>query len=81
MSESKETVARLYVENNDVDLRKHFTFRKYIEGIPLDRIKPGEVRDLHQLLLTGIAHTKRHVLQIKRIKEHANFPKTPVADD
>ena len=63
------------VISNEIDLRKHFTFRRNLEHVRTQDIKPGDVRDLHQLLLTGIAHTDRHLAQIKRIKQHQNFPK------
>ncbi len=63
-----------FVRDTDVDMRKHFTFRSYIEGKEVSEIKKGDVRDLHQLLLTGIAHTKRHLEQIRKIKTHPEFP-------
>ena len=64
-----------FVRSTDVDFRRHFTFRRNLENIELSEIKPGDVRDLHQLVLTGIAHTDRHLAQIRRIKLHADFPK------
>lgn len=64
-----------YIKETDVDLRKHFTFRNNIEGKDESEIKVGDVRDLHQLLLTGIAHTDRHLTQIRRIKRHKDYPK------
>lgn len=64
-----------FLANTDIDLRKHFTFRRQLEFVDDHKIKPGDVRDLHQLLLTGIAHTDRHLAQIKRIKQDENFPK------
>lgn len=63
------------IEETDVDLRKQFTFRVPVEGKDIENIKIGQVRDLHQLLLTGIAHTDRHLLQIRRIKDHLQYPK------
>jgi hypothetical protein len=62
-----------FVKNTKVDLRKHFSFSKKIDGKSLDEIKPKEIFDLHQLLLLGIAHTDRHLIQIKSIKENPNF--------
>ncbi len=62
-----------FVKNTDVDLRKHFSFSNQIEGKSLDEIKPKEVFDLHQLLLLGIAHTDRHLRQIRAIKKHPNY--------
>lgn len=64
-----------FVEETEIDLRKQFTFRVPVEGASLNQIKIGQVRDLHQLLLTGIAHTDRHLRQIKNIKLHEDFPK------
>ena len=63
-----------FVRETNVDLRKQFTFRVPVEGVKLSDIKIGEVRDLHQLLLTGIAHTDRHIAQIRKIKRNAGFP-------
>jgi len=63
-----------YVEKTDADLRKQFTFRAPMYEKTISEVKIGEVRDLHQLLLTGIAHTDRHLTQIRKIKTHAQFP-------
>lgn len=35
---------------------------------------PTEFRDLHQLLLISIAHTRRHAQQIRAIMDHQEFP-------
>lgn len=64
----------LLVEQTDIDFRKQFTFRVPVEGKEIENIKIGQVRDLHQLLLTGIAHTDRHLQQIRKIKQHENYP-------
>ena len=64
-----------FVEQTDIDLRKQFTFRIPVEGKDIQDIKIGQVRDLHQLLLTGIAHTDRHLTQIQNIKKHPEYPK------
>jgi len=64
-----------FVSETDLDLRRFFTFRKYPkDGLLSD---PGlwDVRDLHQLLLTTIAHTDRHIGQLRRVKLHENYPK------
>lgn len=63
-----------FVEDCTIDLRLKFTFRKDVEGLDPSQIQVGEVRDLHQLLLTGIAHTERHLRQIQIIKNHPDFP-------
>lgn len=65
-----------FVKTTDIDLRKHFTFRRNIEHLNIEDLKTGDVRDLHQLLLTGIAHTDRHLNQIRKIKENPDFPKS-----
>ena len=59
-----------FVSETDVDLRQQFTFR----DIP-DESDFRRIRDLHQILLTTITHTKRHIHQIRRIKSHPDFPK------
>ncbi len=64
------------VRTTTVDLRKQFSFRVPANEKKIDEFKIGEVRDLHQLLLTGIAHTDRHLRQIRRIKSHPSYPHT-----
>lgn len=59
-----------FTSETDVDLRQQITFR----DIP-DKSDFRRTRDLHQILLTNITHTKRHIHQIRRIKSHPNFPK------
>lgn len=63
-----------FVRETEADLRLHFTFRDYgsYEGL-------WSLRDLHQLLLTTIAHTERHVNQIRAVKGHPDFPKGSAA--
>lgn len=56
-----------FVESTDKDLRAHFTLRDYDDEL-------WSIRDLHQLLLTTISHTDRHIRQIRRIKKHQDFP-------
>lgn len=63
-----------FVQKTSVDLRVHFTFREY-KG----QMNQWSVRDLHQLMLTTISHTKRHVGQIERIKAHSNYPQRRTA--
>ncbi|OJJ20332.1 hypothetical protein BKI52_17875 [marine bacterium AO1-C] len=64
-----------FAKETKVDLRKHFTFRTGAGSKPIAELKKGDARDLHQLLLIGIAHTKRHLRQLKKIKRHQKFPK------
>ena len=74
--------ARIKAENliklANSDFRKQFTFR----NISKEKIASNPefyeirtVRDLHQLVLNNIAHTDRHLHQIKKVKEHENYPK------
>ncbi len=67
---------RELVQTTKADLRKQFTFRAPAYEKDVKDFKIGEVRDLHQLLLTGIAHTDRHVEQIRIIKLHDLYPTT-----
>ena len=63
------------IKQTKIDFRKQFTFRVSVEGKEISELKIGQVRDLHQLLLTGIAHTDRHLKQIRKIKQHQGYPK------
>ncbi|MGI9550820.1 MAG: DinB family protein [Aurantibacter sp.] len=63
------------VQQTEIDLRKQFTFRTPMAGKKIEDIKIGQVRDLHQLLLTGIAHTDRHLGQIRKIKLNRDYPR------
>ncbi len=65
---------REYVESTQADLRKQFTFRSPMYEKDFSKLTIRDVRDLHQLLLTGIAHTDRHLRQIKNIKTHEEYP-------
>ena len=65
----------LFVEQTGIDLRKQFTFRAPVAQKEISEIRIGEVRDLHQLVLTGIAHTDRHLTQIRTIKRHPDYPR------
>lgn len=64
-----------FVRETDIDLRRHFTFRRQLYTIEKGDILKGDVRDLHQLILTGIAHTDRHLSQIRNVKKGATFPR------
>lgn len=70
---ARNELAKL-VSSTTADLRKQFTFRAPAYKKRVDEFKIGEVRDLHQLLLTGIAHTDRHLYQIRVIKSHPDYP-------
>jgi hypothetical protein len=59
-----------FVRDTKKDLRLQLTFRDY-KGKG-DR---WSVRDLHQLMLTNIAHARRHVNQIERVKAHPKYPR------
>ncbi|MCB0577482.1 MAG: DinB family protein, partial [Saprospiraceae bacterium] len=56
------------VQDTKVDFRLHFIFRPADWGV-------WHIRDLHQYTLLWIAHTERHLNQIKRIKSNPHFPK------
>ncbi len=56
------------VQETKTDFRLHFIFRPADWGI-------WHIRDLHQYTLLWIAHTERHLNQIKRIRSNQNFPK------
>ena len=64
-----------FVEETDLDLRRFFTFRKYLDDGGLSDVRLWDVRDLHQLLLTTISHTDRHLNQLRRVKDHPDYPK------
>ena len=51
-----------FVQTTNADLKQHFTFR----SLP-DKSDYRNVRDLHQIILTTITHTSRHVHQIESI--------------
>jgi len=58
-----------FVGNTDKNLRVQITFR----DIP-DENDFRTVRNLHQIYLTTIAHTRRHIHQIEGIKKAEGFP-------
>jgi len=53
-----------FVEITDKDLRKYYT----TSGRGATKF-----RDLHQLLLISVSHTRRHLVQIQKIKNDNNF--------
>lgn len=55
------------VQDTKVDFRLHFIFRPADWGV-------WHIRDLHQYALLWVAHTERHLNQIKRIKSNPLFP-------
>lgn len=58
------------VKNMKKDLRQQITFR------PIDDEHDfRKIRNLHQILLTTIAHTKRHIHQIRQIIDSKSYPK------
>lgn len=56
------------IQDTKTDFRLHFIFRPADWGV-------WHIRDLHQYTLLWIAHTERHMNQVKRIKSNPNFPK------
>jgi len=67
-NQSREEIKK-FVEITEADLRTHFSYRNSLQD-PDYRRK----RDLHQILLTTVSHTRRHNFQIKMIMEHPAFP-------
>ncbi len=65
-----------FVSTTPKDLRQYVTFRSYPTDGKLANADIYAVRDLHQLLLTCIAHTRRHLAQLQRVKAHPGFPRT-----
>jgi quercetin dioxygenase-like cupin family protein len=64
-----------FVRTTPKDLRSYYTFRNYEPDGKLAHADIYAVRDLHQLMLTCIAHTKRHIRQLQRVKAHPGFPR------
>ena len=58
------------IRDMQADLRQQVTYRNIS-----DESDFRSVRNLHQILLTTIAHTKRHTSQIEGILSDPNFPK------
>ena len=64
------------VSTSNKDFRKHFTFRNYVSDGHLSNAEKYNVRDMHQVMLTCIAHMDRHLNQLRRIKKHPGYPKS-----
>jgi hypothetical protein len=62
-----------FVLTTKEDLRVHFTFRDYVRSDKKESL--WAIRDLHQLVLTAIAHTERHVNQMKKVTAHPGYPR------
>jgi hypothetical protein len=62
-----------FVRTTPEDLRIHFTFRDYVRADRKESL--WSIRDLHQLVLTTIAHTERHVNQMKKVTAHPKYPR------
>ncbi len=64
-----------FITTTDVDFRRHYTYRNIADSL-LDQefYRIRKVRDLHQLVINQIAHTRRHIAQIKKVKGHGDFP-------
>lgn len=56
------------IKETKTDFRLHFIYRQPTNSI-------WDTRDLHQYTLVWIAHTERHLNQIRGIKDSDNFPK------
>jgi hypothetical protein len=63
------------VSTSSKDFRKHFTFRNFVSDGHLSNAEKYNVRDMHQLMLTCIAHMDRHLNQLRRVKKNPGFPK------
>ncbi len=63
------------VKNTKDDFRKHFTFRNFKFDGQLTNAETYNVRDMHQIVLTCISHTDRHLKQLRKIKIHPNYPR------
>lgn len=63
------------VKTSDKDFRKHFAFRNFQPDGHLSQAEKYNVRDMHQRVLTVIAHTDRHLKQLRAVKAHTDYPK------
>ena len=61
-----------FISTTNANLKHHFTFRT-LE----DKSDYRNVRDLHQIVLTTITHTNRHIHQIEAIKIELKNPVAP----
>lgn len=62
------------IATSDKDFRKHFTFRNFVFDGHLSDAEKYNVRDMHQLMLTCIAHMDRHLNQLRKVKRHSSYP-------
>lgn len=62
------------VSTSDKDFRKHFTFRNYVFDGQLSNAEIYNIRDMHQLMLTCIAHMDRHLNQLRKVKSNSDYP-------
>ena len=63
------------VTTSNKDFRKHFTFRNFVSDGHLSSAEKYNVRDMHQLMLTCIAHMDRHISQLRKVKAHSLYPR------
>jgi hypothetical protein len=63
------------VKNSKDDFRQHFTFRNFKFDGQLTNAETYNVRDMHQIVLTCISHTDRHLKQLRKVKNHPKYPK------
>ena len=56
-----------FVNQTDIDLRRKFTYRN------LESEDYRSQRDLHQIILTTVSHTKRHTNQIKALLDQREY--------
>ena len=66
-NQTRETMIS-FVKGTNRNLRAYYTYRN------LPSTDYRSIRDLHQIILTTIAHTRRHIGQIERIKDHPDYP-------
>jgi len=62
------------ITTTNKDFRKHFTFRNYVFDGHLSNAEKYNIRDMHQLMLTCIAHMDRHLNQLRKVKKHSSYP-------
>lgn len=64
-----------YLRSTDLDLRRFFTFRNFLPDGGMSEDGNWDVRDLHQLFLTTIAHNNRHLNQLRELKKLPGYPR------
>ena len=62
------------VSTSNKDFRKHFTFRNFVFDGHLSNAEKYNIRDMHQLMLTCIAHMDRHLNQLRKVKSQSDYP-------